>query len=836
MPVASPTAPASPMPPASGAERPDMAPDDGGAPADRFPIPLGRIRVLGRPTRLRPAAPDRPPGTGPSAPDRSGGTGPARTRPVTPGRLTLRPAAPPPAGPRHAQPEPESDVDTMPVPPESTSLRRGLWAWLPIGGLALGLLTAVVVATTAPVPLRIAAVVLFACLGPGAAIVSHLRPTDAVTTTALTVIASLTTFIAVATVAVWLHRWAPAATVVGLAGLVALSCVVAVVRRWRRPTLTRQSARHADPAVRDTSVVGTREPTPAWRWSVDALIVVLALAAWTYALNRTDVRGVGSFGLLAVVAPLFFVAPVLCVIGFVAELARGGRRTSVLVAYLGVLLLVIHATTPLLLAEPQYAWTYKHIGVIEYLAGHGGVVGGDIYLQWPAFFAAAAQLGGAGGVNGLQLAPWAPLFFNVVGAVVLFAIARTLSPDRRVAFGTVFGFECVNWIEEDYLAPQGLAFVLSLAVIYLVLRYLRVQPAGGGRLRRWLRQGSPPVPEVSPAARYTAIGGIVAVLAVMSAAHQLSPYLAAISVVALVVFGLVRPWWIALIVVAIPVAYLVPRFSFVAGSFGIFDGMNLFRNAGGNADAWGTVGQAFSAVTVRALALTVWFIVAIAVYRYRRSIGALLVPLILAIVPFGLVLVQSYGGEAIYRVFLFSAPWCAFLIADLGGRLRWPGRVKAAVASVALILAALATMQGRHGQLTNDQQSAESVAAAQYLYAHAEPGATVVLAAPDFPSRLSSNYGTFNTTVPVGEPDLVKGAGLKNVTFYGEYLPAIESFTRSFNGTTAYLVVSNEMANYTTYFGYEPPGAMTNLRNTLNNAPQWTVFYRNPDVTIYQLH
>jgi hypothetical protein len=799
--------------------------DRSGAAPDRYPIVLGRIRVLDKPARLRPAAPDRP----------AGGRS-ARTRPVTPARLALRPAVP--RRHRHArpEPEPESQPDIGRVPPESSALRRGLWAWLPIGGLALGLLTAAVVATAAPVPLRIAAVVLFACLGPGAAIVSHLRPTDAVTTTALTVIASLTTFIAVATLTVWVHRWAPAAMVVWLAGLTALSCVVALLRRWRRPALSNQSARRADPALSDHSVVGTREPTPGWRWLVDALLIVLALAAWTYALGRTDVHAVGSFGLLGVVGPVFFVAPVLCVLGFVAELARGGRRGSVLVGYLGVLLLVIHASTPLLLAEPQYAWTYKHIGVIEYIAGHGPVAGGsDIYLQWPAFFASAAQLGGAGGVSGLQLAPWAPLFFNVVGAILLFAIARTLSPDRRVAFGTVFVFECINWIEEDYLAPQGLAFVLSLAVMYLVLRYLRVRPTGGGRLRRWLHSGVPAVPEVSPAARYTAIGAIGAVMAVLTATHQLSPYLVAISVVALVLFGVVRPWWIALVVVAIPVAYLVPRFAFVSGSFGIFDGMNLFRNAGGNADAWGTVGQAFSAVAVRALALTVWFIIAAAAYRYRRSIGALLVPLILALVPFGLILVQSYGGEAIYRVFLFSAPWCAFLIADLGGRLSWPRRVKAGIASVALILAVLATIQGRHGQLVNDQQSAESVAAAQYLYAHAEPGSTVVLAAPDFPSRLSANYGDFNKTVPVGEPDLVKGAGLKNVTFYGEYLPPIESFARSFHGTTAYLVVSNEMANYTTYFGYEPPGAMTNLRNTLNYAPQWTVFYHNPDVTIYQL-
>ena len=37
------------------------------------------------------------------------------------------------------------------------------------------------------------------------------------------------------------------------------------------------------------------------------------------------------------------------------------------------------------------------------------------------------------------------------------------------------------------------------------------------------------------------------------------------------------------------------------------------------------------------------------------------------------ILISSYDGEGIYRVFLFSSPWCAFIIArrfaELGNRL-----------------------------------------------------------------------------------------------------------------------------------------------------------------------
>ena len=54
----------------------------------------------------------------------------------------------------------------------------------------------------------------------------------------------------------------------------------------------------------------------------------------------------------------------------------------------------------------------------------------------------------------------------------------------------------------------------------------------------------------------------------------------------------------------------------------------------------------------------------VAVARNWRTLGRVAVPALLAFSPFLMIPVQSYGGEAIYRVYLFSAPWCAILIAD----------------------------------------------------------------------------------------------------------------------------------------------------------------------------
>src|SRR5690606_35935852 len=145
-----------------------------------------------------------------------------------------------------------------------------------------------------------------------------------------------------------------------------------------------------------------------------AATLAVALAAWLVSLAHTDVIRVGQFGLLATLPPLFLVALVVTLAGLVVVARRpGAHRLILLRAYLVLAILLVHATTPLLLEEPQYAWTYKHLGVIEYVLAHGHVTGGpDIYQQWPAFFTAVAVLVDLLGVSTVAVAPWAPVVFT----------------------------------------------------------------------------------------------------------------------------------------------------------------------------------------------------------------------------------------------------------------------------------------------------------------------------------------------------------------------------------------------------------------------------------------
>ena len=593
--------------------------------------------------------------------------------------------------------------------------------------------------------------------------------------------------------------------------------------------------RAVDPAEPGAVRTGPRQ------FAVEAAIIAAILGTWLFGLARTNAASVGDYGLLSVIHPAFFVAIALCALRFILELAGDRWRGWVLLAQSVLLVVMMRATVPLLVYEPEYAWTYKHVGVVELIRTQGHVTNPlDIYQEWPTLFAFVAHLADGSGVSPLRVAAWAPVFFDLAFCVPLFAIARTLSTDRRVPYLTVFLFSAANWVAQDYLSPQAFTYVLGLGTLLIMLRWLRRtttrhgrMPGRVARLWAWVGSGLAEVPYTSKYASRAVAVVLYIVYGVVVASHQLSPYLIAMTAGGLVVLGLVRPFRIVVFLMAIAILYLVPRLQ-IAENYGLLD-FNLFSNVTSAGPVAGTTpGRILSAQVVQFLSLTVWALAALSVVASWRRPGPIAVPAVLAFSPFGLLLAQSYGGEAIYRVYLFSIPWCAYLIATLLLRKRWlPPSVGLPGAAIVVTAAVLASMQGAHGQLTFNRFTPQEVAASTFIYTHAEPGADIVLAAGNFPTRLTANYDGF-ASGPNGDHGLLTGdedlAGLK---FTAADLPKINSYFDP--NVPSYLVFSPAMRNFLHYFAYLPDGAFDQLQTTIDQSKNWVLFYRDGDVCHLQV-
>jgi len=123
------------------------------------------------------------------------------------------------------------------------------------------------------------------------------------------------------------------------------------------------------------------------------------------------------------------------------------------------------------------------------------------------------------------------------------------------------------------------------------------------KLRAPVLAGLEPPPPTSRRRRAVAIVLVAVIFLVIVAAHQLTPYIALAGVGALAVLGLIRPWWLVLVLAAIAGGYLAPRYGLIAHNFGgLFSGGNPIQNASGSRGTAHGGPQAATALIVRGLA------------------------------------------------------------------------------------------------------------------------------------------------------------------------------------------------------------------------------------------
>ena len=228
-------------------------------------------------------------------------------------------------------------------------------------------------------------------------------------------------------------------------------------------------------------------------------IVGLALCAvlWLVSLVRIDVDAIGSLGLLSAFPITMFVALGVLTLSM-ARATHRREASAVLAAHVVLFLVIVHGTPAVLYETLRYAWAWKHLGLVDSLARHHvvdpHVKNLNAYQSWPGFFAAAAAwLAGSGATSWTGAAQWAPLFFELLDALALYAVLDALDADRRVVWTGVWLFALGNWIGQDYFSPQAFAFFLYLVVILVVVRRLGRRPPSPRALARLAR-----IPRIAP--------------------------------------------------------------------------------------------------------------------------------------------------------------------------------------------------------------------------------------------------------------------------------------------------------------------------------------------------
>lgn len=659
--------------------------------------------------------------------------------------------------------------------------------------------------TPFPAVIKAVLVGLFVFLGPGAAIASWVPVPRHVRLAAIPTLGmSVITIVSIG--AMWSYRWNTTAILVLCCAATAGSSVVWYLRHAAAPPV------RTWPAVAQSLC---RAMFRAPGINAPVVLIVVALILWAVAMPSLPGVEDSFYGLLASGSGRLLIPAVLLnAAGFCWAVAS--HRTGAAALAVGAAIVIGRVTTWVATEMPLYDWTYKHIAVVRYIIENGLIQpdGTDIYAQWPAFFVTSAWYLDVTGLDPYALAHIFAPIVHVLLVLIVYSPARVVGQSHRMALVAAFIAESVNWVGQDYFSPQAWTLILAFGLMAMLIA----------------SRGAPRM-------------AVLAIIpfAAMVPTHQLTPFWVLGAATLLVLFRRVRPWWAVAAMIAIAGAYLALNFDAVA-PYGILSGGNPVNNATSNVTMVGLPSREFTSLICRGLSAGVFAAAALAtVWAWRTGRRHIVLQAILAFSALGLLLGQSYGGEAIFRVYLYSLLGCSLLIAPMAvalldgwgrGALRTAG---AAVAGAGVLGASLAGLYSFVALWPMVVETRAQVTAMDRITTTAPPGSRfIMMYAGGMPTRTNANYAQLTLRNPYFDYSLAFDLNGNTTSFpTAEQLGHLEWVIDEQREPT-FVAFSTQSTRTIEYYGGFSPGAVQKFQDILGSSPQWHVVHRDQNSLVFR--
>ncbi|HEV7909443.1 MAG TPA: hypothetical protein VGP03_14950 [Pseudonocardiaceae bacterium] len=584
----------------------------------------------------------------------------------------------------------------------------------------------------------------------------------------------------------------------------------------------------ASAVARRDPVVAAPGPVRRSPRHVSAVITpVLALAAtavWFAGLRQVPPTQMGSYGLAPELSPVLLASYPMLVGAMAVELLRTAPRPGLLAALTALGVGGVYGLQPASQQIARLPVSWLHQGFTDYIAQHGhALIGYDARFSWPGFFSLFAFVERASGSpDPAELLRWTPVVIAALATLGVRALAATVLGDGRAGWLATWLFVFAEWTEQDYFSPQAVTYVLFLAALALVVRYL-VRPGLADPSPAHPSRRLPPLHP--PRDRLLAQALVVLIALALAPSHQLTPFLLAALLFALLIVGrLWTPWLPVLVLAAAVVWFALGARDFWLGQLSIIiNGLgDVGSSAKGVTDR--VVGETGRLVIlgVRASITATVFALAVAGWCVLRHRGVKNLSLaMLSLIPFAMIVLQPYGGEILFRCYLFALPGLVLLggvamgaaadrMASRRARNHSHHVVAAACAWLVLLALASATVVARGGNDAYTSMSRADLMAAGKAHQIAGAGQSIDVLV-EYTPLLSAQVGQVRqeslTSVSVGCPALA------------EALRCVKDHAPT------YLLVTPSQENYGRIFDDLPPGWTNSLVRQLTASGSYRVVF-----------
>jgi hypothetical protein len=599
---------------------------------------------------------------------------------------------------------------------------------------------------------------------------------------------------------------------------------------------------------------------------VALLLAALGVALWFASLGSINPAASGDYGLVSQLPVVWWIAVVFVIVALgvgsgvgAATDRRSSFNTAALVLGTGALALILHGTDSAVETAARFPTAYLHAGFVQYIGQHGKTLPHlDLRMSWAGFFAGVAMASRAMGVSPTWFIRWAPLVSNLAYLIPLKVIADANLRSRRARWAALWFFLAANWIGQDYFSPQGMNLFLYLAVIAVVCRAFgadepawtpahRLAQSRFGRSTTHFATRTLRLPSdirsteatqltLSVANRLLLFVLTLVVVFASISSHQLTPVMIGVMAAALAVIGRTRLRALWMLVAAGVTAWM----SFFAITYWKGHASTLFGgvgNVGGtlNQNVNGRLHGSSSRLVVLdsriVFALVIWTVAVFGFVHALRRGRSHWTLLALFVCPFAVLLGQSYGGEAVLRVLLFTLPPASILVASLLDdpvpALRRDARYRVTTFRLATCVwvAALGVSVAlfpiaRWGNESFEAVSSGDLAAVRWVYANVPPGATLIAATSSVPWRYD-HLVDYRYTTSVG------------LLFDVDPVDIHEAF--SGYGADTYFVLTRDQANNGRMLYGASPTWLEQIGTNLASHKGFEVVYRNPDAFVVRV-
>jgi hypothetical protein len=641
------------------------------------------------------------------------------------------------------------------------------------------------------------AVTLCFLIGFGVAPALTLRTADVALLMTVSVAVSMSVAVLTGMLMAATGAWHPALAFTGWA------CVSAV---WLLDRLRRDLS-----ALKSSSAPSFVPRVPAWRlasWVMaGAGLLLTALDAVVH--RRPPAPG----GLLTIVGPAWYVGLVLLVAApVVATLRRENPGPAMLCLSVPIVL-----SQAIAYGAPTAMPAARHIGVVEYIrAFHNLQRDADIYHAWGGLFSGTAWLSDVARIQDplTTVATYWPVALNVAIVLAVRVLAGNLGLSRSRAWWAAGVFLLANTLNVTYFSPQSLAFFIGVVIASLAVRASGLQ----GRER------------VISAAVMVALSCCLAVT------HQISPYLLAAALAALMAFRVVGPRWPLAAVLLPALAWTALNLDQARQYVSVSSFGDLFANIQPPSSPLTDENESLVARLVFTLPSVVLVVVGIAALlalwqnRDRRA-WALIVA---AATPIVLALGSNYGQEAIFRIALFALPWlciCAMLTST-------PRRIlgPAMVAGVAVLCAVNAFgLTGMDWARTIRADEVSQLAALE----RQAPRDSLIYALGTFsatPNRSTENYFNIRySAIVFDDPSPLLEARPSSQAEADRQVAAMAEYLRSDCTAACFVVVSDSVRGQNDRYGFQSARYYDRYAQAFTSDPDWIPVSTGPTARVYRL-